>query len=122
MSQSITQRQNIITRTALSSSQLIDRSITNGAKLINLPPESPLFGRSNKLVSDLFETKEPVHNCCVTYLLPEGTVIIYQLGGWRNLGGHECIFVKCCWLLGPLIYTCVISMVATSVFLFFYLL
>ena len=40
-------------------SQLIDQSITNGAKLINLPPESPLFGRSDKLVRDPIETKEP---------------------------------------------------------------
>ena len=61
MSHNKTQRQNISTRTALNSSQLIDRSITNGAKLINLPPESPLFGRSDKLVRDLFETKEPVY-------------------------------------------------------------
>ena len=32
-----------------------------------------------------------------------------------------CSFVKCCWLLGGhrLIYTCVISIVATSSFLFF---
>ena len=57
-----TERQNISTRTELlNSSQLIDRSLTNGAKLINLPPESPLFGRSDKLVRDLFETKEPVY-------------------------------------------------------------
>ena len=73
-----TQRQNISTRTALSSSQLIHRSITNGAKLINIPLESPLFGRSDKLVRDLFETKEPVfkqeylvaifyRNCCTSY-------------------------------------------------------
>ena len=61
MFQNKTQRQNISTRTALNSSQLIDRSITNGAKLISLPPESPLFGRSDKLVRDLFETKESVY-------------------------------------------------------------
>ena len=29
----------------LNSTQLIDRFIINGAKLINLPPESPLFRR-----------------------------------------------------------------------------
>ena len=62
MSHNKTQRQNISTRTALNSSQLIDRAIANGAKLINLPPESPLCGRSDKLVRDLFETKEPVYN------------------------------------------------------------
>ena len=62
MSHNKTQRQNISTRTALNSSQLIDRSITNGSKLINLPPENPYFGRSDKLVRDLFETKEPVYN------------------------------------------------------------
>ena len=61
MSHNKTQRQNISTRTARNSSQLIDQSITNGAKLINLPPESPFFGRSDKLVRDLFETKEPVY-------------------------------------------------------------
>ena len=39
------QRHNISTRITLNSSQLIDRSITNGAKLINLPPETPLSVR-----------------------------------------------------------------------------
>ena len=61
MSHNKTQPQNISTRTALNSSQLIDRSITHGAKLINLPPESLLIGRSDKLVRDLFETKGPVY-------------------------------------------------------------
>ena len=61
MSHNKTQRQNISTKTALNSSQLIDRYITNGAKLINFPPESTLFGRSDKLVRDLFETKESVY-------------------------------------------------------------
>ena len=56
------QPHNISTRTTLNSSQLINRSITNGAKLINLPRESPLSGRSDKLVRDPFETKEPVYN------------------------------------------------------------
>ena len=42
-------------RVTLNFSQLIDLSITNGAKLINLLPEIPLFKRSDKLVSDLFE-------------------------------------------------------------------
>ena len=61
MSHNKTRRQSISTRTALNSSQLIDHSITNGVKLINLPPESQLFGRSDKLVRDLFKTKESVH-------------------------------------------------------------
>ena len=61
MSHNKTQRQNISTKTALNASQLIDRSINNGAKIINHPPENPLFGRSDKLVRDLFETKEPVY-------------------------------------------------------------
>ena len=39
------QRRNISTRTTLNSIQLVHRSITNGAKLINLPPNISLFGR-----------------------------------------------------------------------------
>ena len=62
MSKNKKQRQNISTRTAVNSCKLIDRSLTNGAALINLPSESPLFGRSDKLVRDQFETKEPVYN------------------------------------------------------------
>ena len=62
MSHSKTQRQNISTRTALNSSQHIDGSITNGAKIVNFPPECSLLGRSNKFVRDMFETKEPVYN------------------------------------------------------------
>ena len=56
------ERQSVSTRTTLNSSQLIDRSITNGAKLINLPPESPLSGWSDKFVRDPFKIKEPVYN------------------------------------------------------------
>ena len=52
------QRHNISTRTTLKSTQLLDGSIINGAKLINLPPESPLFGR---LIRHLLESKEPVY-------------------------------------------------------------
>ena len=71
MSHTKAQRLNISIRTSLNSSQLIDQSKTNGAKLINLPPESPLFGRSDKLVRELFETKEPVYNVCYSCMLKE---------------------------------------------------
>ena len=49
-------------RTILSSSQLIYRFIISVAKLIDLRPEMPLFGRYDKLVRDLFETMESVYN------------------------------------------------------------
>ena len=80
-------RQNISTRTALSSSQLIDRSITNCAKLINLPPKRPLFGRYDKLVRDLFETKEPVYKCL--YI----AVKVIKLYAFRVTGGYRHFFV-----------------------------
>ena len=51
----------ISTRTILYTSQLIDRSITNSKKLTDLPLENPLFGRSDKFVRDLFETKIEIY-------------------------------------------------------------
>ena len=59
---SVMHRQNISKRTTLNSTQFKDRSIIpKGTKLINLWPESPLFGRSDKVVRDMSKTKELVY-------------------------------------------------------------
>ena len=60
----------ISTSTPLNSSQ--DRSIANGAKLINLLPENPSFCRSDKLVRDLFETNETVYKFMCTKINNKG--------------------------------------------------
>ena len=44
---------------------------------MNLPPESPLSGRSDKLVRDPFETKEPVNKVQISKGCLNEVIIMY---------------------------------------------
>ena len=74
------QRHNISTRTTLKSTQLLDGSIINGAKLINLSPESPLFGR---LISWL--------DTCSNQRSQYMRIFTVFTVGMKNLGGLHCL-------------------------------
>ena len=56
----------------LNSTQLIDRSIINGAKLVNLTPESPLFGRLMSWLENCSKQRSQYINV-VSLLKPSGT-------------------------------------------------
>ena len=63
----------------LNSTQLIDRSIINGVKLINFPPENPLFGR---LISWLETCSKQRSQYIMTFMMRQRFIMLVVRSVW----------------------------------------